>query len=102
MFYARVFDRQTGEHLGYLCDITAEGIMIISDDPIEVGRKFSLRLDLPADIYNQPMLKFDVQSKWCAPDIDPNFFNTGFAMVDIQPHDLAVIDRIVEDFEVRK
>jgi hypothetical protein len=102
MYYSRLFDRRTGAPLGYLGDLTPEGIMVISEHPIGVEQEFSLRMDLPEDIYDQPVLNFDAQSRWCQPDIDPRFYNTGFALTKISPADLAIISRIVEDFEVRK
>jgi hypothetical protein len=100
MLYARVFDRKTGKHLGYLGNLTVEGIMVISDEPIAVGFGFSLRIDLPEDVYNQPILSIEAQSRWCEPDIDPRFFNTGFALLEINPQDRALVEKIVKDFQV--
>jgi hypothetical protein len=101
MFYSRVFDRKTGTHLGYLGDLTPEGIMVISDESLAVGEPFGLRIDLPEDIYLKPVLTFEAESRWCKPDIDPNFYNIGFALTSISEADLAIISQVVEDFEVQ-
>ncbi|MBN1665873.1 MAG: PilZ domain-containing protein [Anaerolineales bacterium] len=101
MFYSRVFDRRTGKFIGYLGNMTLEGLMIISDEPVPVGQAFSLRIDLPEDIYPKLVLAFDAQSVWCEPDIDPHFYNTGFRLQGVSEEDVALINQIVEDYGFR-
>ena len=100
MFYSRVFDRKTGKQLGYLGNLTPEGIMIISEEPIDVDQHISLRIDLPEAVYLQSVLLFEACSRWCTPDVDPRFYNTGFELTSILPADLILIGQIVKDFEV--
>ena len=101
MFYSRVFDRQTGQMLGYLGNLTGEGVMLISETPLEVDVEYLLRLDLPEDIYKKPILNLRSKSVWCQPDIDPNFFTTGFQLMDVSEEDLNIIDQIVDDYGFR-
>lgn len=101
MFYSRVFDRRTGEFIGYLGNMTPEGLMIISDEPITADQPFSLRIDLPEDIYPKLVLAFDAHSVWCEPDIDPHFYNTGFRLSNISQEDIDLINQIVEDYGFR-
>ena len=98
LFYSRVFDRRTGIFLGYLGNLTKEGMMIISEDPIPVGKDFLLRIDLPDDMYEQNVLNFEASSRWCQPDIDPNFHNTGFQFERIEDNDVEVVAQIIEDY----
>ena len=62
LFYSRVFDRKTGIFLGYLGNMNEGGLMIISEDPIEVGLVYLLRIDLPEDIYSKSVLNFEAKS----------------------------------------
>ena len=101
MFYSRVFDRKTGQLLGYLGNLTPEGIMLISESPLEVNEEYTLRLDLPDDIYHQPVLNLNANSVWCQIDIDPNFYTTGFQLRDISTGDLEIIRQIIEDYGFR-
>jgi hypothetical protein len=101
MFYSRVFDRKTGKHLGYLGNLTPAGIMIISDEPLDLNRDIDLRIDLPEDIYKKPVLNFKGRSIWSQPDVDPRFSNTGFILLEIHPDDLDIIEQIVVDYGVR-
>jgi len=102
LFYSRVFNRQTGELIGYLGDLTTEGAMVISEEPLEINVTYRLRLDLPEDLYNKTILGFNAHSVWCKPDVDPNFFNTGFKFIDIATQDQEIIQRIIADYKFRE
>ncbi len=103
MFYSRVFDTRKGVLLGYLCDLTVEGAMLISEAPIPTGVLFSLRMDLPESFYPQrTYLQFEARSIWCRPDIDPLFYNTGFHLLEMSPEDAAAIEQINFDFGLRE
>jgi hypothetical protein len=98
MFYSRIFDRKTGKFVGYLGDITKEGAMIISEDEVGTGQDFMFRMDLPELIYPQPMINLDMRSVWCQRDVDPNFYNTGFLLLNVTQQDIVIIERIIEDY----
>ena len=101
LFYSRVFDRKTGLFLGYLGNLNQGGLMIISEESIDVEQVFLLRIDLPEDIYPQPVLNFEAQSVWCLRDVDPHFYNTGFKFLDISEPSQKIISQIVEDYGFR-
>jgi len=101
MFYSRVFNRKTGQLLGYLGNLTPEGVMLISENPMEVDEEVLLRLDLPEDIYGKSILNLRSQSVWCRPDIDPNFYTTGFQLIDVDKDDMEIIEQIIDDYGFR-
>ncbi len=47
IYYLRVFDRDTNEMIGHLVNITTEGIMLISDQTIDLDKTFHLRMLWP-------------------------------------------------------
>ena len=67
--------------MGNLVD-TTEGCMLISDDPIETGADFELKLDLPEEIRGR-QITFDAHSRWCKSDVNPGFYDTGFRLSNI-------------------
>jgi hypothetical protein len=101
LFYSRVFDRKTGVFLGYLGNMNEGGLMIISENPIEIDQTFLLRIDLPDDIYDTPVLNFSARSKWCRLDIDPNFYNTGFQLEDITEDGKNIVAQIIDEYGFR-
>jgi hypothetical protein len=98
MFYSRVFDRQTGAFLGYLGNLTPDGVMIISETELDVQQEFQLRIDLPEDIYDKSILNLTARSAWCKRDIDPNFFNIGFSTHNVSTQDVGIIKKIIYDY----
>lgn len=101
LFYSRVFDRKTGVFLGYLGNLNEGGLMIISENAITVDRVFLLRIDLPEDIYSRTVLNFKAKSVWCRLDIDPNFHNTGFQLLEISKDGEDIICQIIDDYGFR-
>ena len=84
--------------MGYLGNLTENGAMIISEESLETGKNFNLRIDLPEDMYGRPLLNLTACSVWCQRDIDPNFYNIGFALQEVQEDDHEVIMQIIDDY----
>lgn len=101
IYYLRVFDIATGNLLGHLVDITTEGIMLISETPIETGLTFQLRMDLPAFVFGKPELHFEARSVWCQSDVNTDFYDTGFQLIDISEQDQHIIEQIIEEYGFR-
>jgi hypothetical protein len=102
MFYSRVFDRKTGKLLGYLGNITMEGVMVISEEPTKIGESYKIRMDLPEYIYQKSALCFQAESLWCDSDVDPNFHNTGFKLKEINQEDKQIITSFIKDYGLRE
>lgn len=97
IFYLRVFNAQSDELMGYLVDLTSAGLMIMSEKPIESGKKYKLRMDLPKEYNERLDLEFDAESVWTNTDINPDFYNTGFKFYNVSQEAKQVIEDIIED-----
>ena len=102
IYYMRAFDVRTRNLIGYLVDITPQGIMLLCDDPTPTDQPFRLKLELTEDISDKPFLELGVQSIWCHPDIDPHFYNTGFKIVEIAPEDSETVSRIIDTYGLQE
>jgi hypothetical protein len=103
VIYSRVFDRKSGQVLGYLSDLTNGGAMIISDDPMPINLDISLRFDLPdPPLFTTDHLNLEARVAWCQPDIDPAFFNIGFEFKEITPEDAKIIVEMIDAYEFRR
>ncbi len=47
IYYLKITDRRTGQVLGHLGDLHAEGMLIMSSKPLPVGAKYQAQLELP-------------------------------------------------------
>lgn len=96
IYYLLVFDQDTQSMLGHLVDITPHGMMVISEQPQEVGRLYNLRLLLPYQIAGKRELIFQAHSKWCQKDLNPDFYDTGFQLLNVSDEDIRTIDWLIE------
>jgi hypothetical protein len=102
LFYARIYDKKNGSLLGHLGNITPEGLMVISDRPIEPESIISIRIELPDAFAEKSYIEVTARSVWCVPDINPNFYDAGFQLQEVSPDDLEIIERMITEYRFRE
>lgn len=60
----RVVDRDTGDQIGDLTNLSEDGAMFITEEPIETSASFKCRMELPESIENQTEVTFDAECMW--------------------------------------
>ncbi|OUS25816.1 hypothetical protein A9Q99_20385 [Gammaproteobacteria bacterium 45_16_T64] len=97
IYYLRVYDAENGNLIGNLVDISTKGIMLVSDTKIKSEIRFILRMTLPDNVEGSREVEFEAVSRWCKNDVNPDFFDTGFELIDPSSVFLEVVDKLVED-----
>ena len=59
-----VFDLDTGDHLGRVVDLHEEGLMLLSNRPVDLNRAFSLQVNLPMTLNGVNEFLLDAESLW--------------------------------------
>jgi hypothetical protein len=98
IYYLRVFDQKTEKLLGHLVDITSEGIMLVSEQPIEINRPYKVRMALPTEILKREFMVFEAVSLWTKRDVNPDFFATGFSISGVAEEDVVVVERLINRY----
>jgi len=98
IYHLRVFDSRRKKLLGHMVDITSEGLMLIGETPVRVGRKYSLRMDLPRNLMTDGHLTFSAESKWCTKDANEDFYSMGMRIVKMTPEALTVVQKLAREF----
>ncbi len=98
LYYLQVSNGDTGGQMGHLVDITTEGLMLVSERPLELNKVHRIRIDLPTGVFGKDRLEFYAKSLWSKPDINPDFFDTGFLLQDAAPEDTAIIERVITHY----
>lgn len=101
VYYLKVSDVDSGNQLGRLVDITEEGLMLISSDPISTGVVFRMELDLPDQEKRTEKLEFEARSIWSKKDVNPNYYDTGFKFVRISGEYVDTIGKLIDEYELR-
>lgn len=95
IYYLEALEAGSGQTVGRLVDITAEGIMLICETPIEVGRQFELTIQLPQEVARASEVRFSAEARWCRPALNIDFFDAGFKILHASPQDRSLIDLII-------
>ncbi len=77
-YYLEVFEEETKNFVGRLIDITADGMMLESEKPIEVKKGYRLSMELPNSFVRKPKIIFDAKSVWCRKEGDFETYKQGF------------------------
>ncbi len=101
LFYSRVFNSLTQDLIGHLVDITSDGAMLISEEPIKLNMIFELRMELSKEVSEKPYMDFSAKSLWSKADIDPHYYDTGFQFINISPEDAQIIQKIIDVYGFR-
>lgn len=98
IYYLRLFDKQTNSQVGHLVDITTEGIMMISEEPIEIGKDFSFKMHLPGNITGREEIDFKASCLWCRKDFNPDFYVSGYKIEKISPKEAKTITALINSY----
>ncbi|MBF0530323.1 MAG: PilZ domain-containing protein, partial [Deltaproteobacteria bacterium] len=100
IYYLKVLDHGTGQPIGRLVDITVEGMLLVSSQPIPKNTVYKLQVDLPDGLNARPPIILEARSLWSKPDINTDFIDTGFIFITIAPSDLQTITELIAEYEL--
>ncbi len=103
MAFSSVLDNNSGMLLGYLCDLTLDGLMVISKVPKNAENEIELYIELPdTPKFSRKSLKIKTRIIWCEADIDPRLYNVGFQFVNLAEEDKPIIEQMIESYEFNR
>jgi hypothetical protein len=100
--YLHVFDRDSGKVLGFLGDISAHGLMLISEEKLAVDQEYALGIRLhkwEADLHyvnsaEQAHLSCRAELRWSRP-LDEYLWANGFMISDLPPYTEQSIEDLI-------
>ena len=98
IYYLVVTDQSTGQPLGRLLDVTTEGMLLFSEEPIETNRIYNLSIALPKDIVTKKEIFLRAKSLHCNRDSEPRFYNTGFKIEELEERDRLTLIRVINRY----
>ncbi len=95
--YLEIFDRDTQQLLGHLGDISHDGLMIITERTLPLHERKNLRIKLPdSEEFTEAYLDVQVETRWIAPDANPEIQCIGCLFTHVNPADEALIRQVGE------
>ncbi len=102
VFYLRVFDGISNRIVGHLVDISAKGMMLVGDAPIEKNQVLALRVRLPKEQDGRREILFEATCRWCRQDANPDFYIAGFRLTAMSPDLQEHLKQLVADFSIEE
>ncbi|MHC8406130.1 PilZ domain-containing protein [Pseudomonas sp. TMB3-21] len=79
-YFLRVFNGVTDKPIGFLGNVSEEGLMLISHLPLMIGASFELRLKIPAADDCPRFIDLKACCLWCHEDATPHHYDAGFSL----------------------
>jgi hypothetical protein len=99
IYYLRVWDRDSGDLLGHVVDITTEGMMLISEKKLPLKKNFSLEIRWHDPVGDEDqVIAFEAQSMWSSTDVNKAFFDTGLRLLDDAEDVLQPIRALIQRY----
>ena len=90
-----VSDQITGTQIGRVVNISAEGLMLLSQEPIVTGSLYQLEMVMPGEDGSDKLVSFGAEAVWTTEASQPESFWTGFRIIDISSDDVLSIDDLI-------
>lgn len=77
----QVFNRFTDKPIGYLGNISSEGLMLVSQLPMMINVDFELCLKIPGLEGDVHVIEFIAKCLWSREDVNPQHYDSGFMLL---------------------
>jgi len=98
---AKVYDRDSGEVLGYTGNMHTEGMKLISVDQVGVGTEFRVKLEYLDAADELTEIHLEAECLWNGPGPNDDFHSSGFRFLRITVEQIRAIERLIATLAVR-
>jgi hypothetical protein len=83
--------------LGRIGDVSENGLMLLTDVPLELNAQYSIEIQLPESLTgSQKILAVTIVARWIKPDHNPAISCAGCQIIDPGEHAQAIIQSLIE------
>ncbi|MGX5220601.1 MULTISPECIES: PilZ domain-containing protein [Pseudomonas] len=79
-YYLKVYNRVTDKPMGYIGNVSVDGMLLVSQLPMLVGGRFDMRIKIPGQSA-QCFIDFTATCQWSREDVTPGCYDSGFSLV---------------------
>jgi len=100
-FSLEPIDTRTGEGMGWLIDLSSEGMMLASESRRKVAGRYRMRLPLPVEYDGYDVIEIEATAAWSKPAMNPRFHRTGFRELQLVSGPPGALERLIEDYHLQ-
>jgi len=97
-YFLRVFNSVTDKPIGFLGNVSEDGLMLISQLPMMIGADFDLRLKIPMAGGCHQVIDLNACCLWCHEDTTPHHYDAGFCLQRAPPEYGQLVDALKQYF----
>ena len=103
MAFTPVYDLDKGNLLGYLCDLTLNGAMVVGAKPQVVNEKINLDIEFQDELpgIDTKHMTIPARIARCDRDESPNSYKIGFEFTDVRIEHSEIIEALLDRYHFR-
>jgi hypothetical protein len=94
--YFLVFDRENDRFIGRVLNMSMDGVMLVSMEPVKVPAEYTCRMALPEKIDDCNQIIFDAESIWSRRNENSNMYETGLKLKNVSSNDREIIRELLQ------
>jgi hypothetical protein len=96
----KVLQNETGRTVGRVVDITADGMMMVTQDKIVVGKVYEFRIILPVMVHHRTEICLEAKAVWSKSDGNPNYSKCGFKFINLPGEEGFLLEDVMHKFNL--
>jgi PilZ domain. len=100
LFELKVTEKNSGEALGRVANLTPDGLMLVNADRIVDNSLVTLRIELPEKIFGKDTIDCDAKCMWCRPVVNTKLFEAGFQLLEMGEMDVQTIVALITKYRI--
>jgi len=105
MAFTPVYEKPKGTLLGYIRDLTLQGVLVIGEKKLDVNKQTTLAIELPGGLPNvnitPTLLTVSARVARCEVDESSQIYKLGFEFIDLEPEQTEVIEALLKRYHFR-
>ncbi|MDH3892544.1 MAG: PilZ domain-containing protein [candidate division Zixibacteria bacterium] len=89
--YYPVVERETDRAVGRLANLSIEGVMLITEEPVKKRTLLKLTLKLPTPVLGHATVEFDAECRWSRKGRGVDWFESGYRLKNVPIEDQTTI-----------
>jgi len=103
MAFTPVYELLHKTLLGYVGDLTLQGVMVIGEKPVEINKHLILGIEFPESLPEMRATRVAISARVarCQQEDNGKYFDIGFEFIEVSPENTRVIEAILDRYQFR-
>ena len=103
MAFTSVYDQDKGVLIGYIRDLTLQGVLVIGEKILDVNDQLTLAIELPGGLPEIKVTRMTIPARVarCTKEEGPQTYEIGLEFTDATPENLRIIQALLERYHFR-